>query len=144
MMLTKEMPVLIPLPLWPDETLRQWQFERDFIYKKWPGGNFFIEAGFIFNGASIPRFFRRLYSPTGILFIGSIFHDKMFQDGYIWLCDENGIKTQKLIVSFERANEILKEVSLIHYPEHSKSVKMAVFAVSMGGRSAWNKCRKRY
>lgn len=38
-----------------------------------------IPKGFKFNGASVPKYLRNFFSPKGILYTGSIFHDFSYQ-----------------------------------------------------------------
>lgn len=76
-------PVRIPtkdLPLWQrvlkSFEARSWLLEEDFtLYIPWLGITLLVPKGFIFDGASIPRLLWPILNPTGILFIGSLFHD---------------------------------------------------------------------
>lgn len=42
-----------------------------------------IPKGTVVNGASVPKLFRSLVSPNGVLYIGSIFHDFFYESGGI-------------------------------------------------------------
>lgn len=81
-----EMPVLRPIRI-PTEgkgilsgiwiwlsTSRQWQLSEDFYYSI-DDIQYVIPKGFLFDGASIPKFLRTLLSPTGLLLIGGLVHD---------------------------------------------------------------------
>jgi hypothetical protein len=54
---------------------RQWVLEEDWYVELFTGDTVQIPKGFIFDGASIPKFFRFALSPTGILFFPAILHD---------------------------------------------------------------------
>lgn len=55
---------------------RKFEITEDYIlYIPWLNVEVKIPKGFIFDGASIPRCFWFLLSPTGILFIPALFHD---------------------------------------------------------------------
>ena len=54
---------------------RKWEFSEDWYFKLNNKIWIKIPKGFIFDGASIPKLFRFLLSPTGILFIPGIIHD---------------------------------------------------------------------
>ena len=82
-----EMPKVRPLPIktlhlpWYKATWvwvtapRQWELLEDYSIEL-PGiGRIMVPAGFIFDGASIPRIFWTFLSPTGLLFIPGLFHD---------------------------------------------------------------------
>ena len=63
---------------------REWELEEDWwFWCKARNQYLFVEKGFIFNGASIPKIFRWFVGPTGLFLLGSLPHDKIFQDGYI-------------------------------------------------------------
>ncbi len=67
---------------------RRWEIVEEYsLYIPWLEKTILIPAGFIFDAASVPRIFWPLINPTGILLIGSIFHDF----GYRYNCflDEN-------------------------------------------------------
>ena len=81
-------PILEPLPIktkgfgwwkklwiWISAT-RKFKVREDYTYYiPWLDVTVLIPAGFIFDGASIPRMFWPLLSPTGILFIPGLLHD---------------------------------------------------------------------
>jgi hypothetical protein len=141
-MLTKyEMPYIVPLPDLPDDGLRRWELCFNWVYKLWPGGNILIEASFIFNGASIPALFRSFYSPTGILFLASIVHDKCFRDTWFYFCDDFGNKLGRFYVDYDESNRIFKEIALISYPKEEQAIELACFALEHGGHETWRECR---
>ena len=48
---------------------RRWHLEEDWKYQLNPETTLVIEKGFIFDGASVPRIFWAILSPTGLLLI---------------------------------------------------------------------------
>lgn len=54
---------------------RKWQMVEDWYFVLFNGETILIPKGFQFDGTSIPKPFRFLLSPTGILFIPGIIHD---------------------------------------------------------------------
>ncbi|MCK5613311.1 DUF1353 domain-containing protein [Candidatus Pacearchaeota archaeon] len=54
---------------------RRWKLLEDYVIEIPGYGFIMVPAGFIFDGASIPRMFWTFLSPTGLLFIPGIFHD---------------------------------------------------------------------
>ena len=93
-----EMPILQPLPI-PTKGegflkriwvwfvySRKWRVVEDYEFKV-SGDKFIIPKGFVFDGASIPRIFWFVLSPTGLLLIPGLFHDYGYR--YDYLLDTN-------------------------------------------------------
>ena len=57
---------------------RNWEITKDWKYKI-NGNEYIIPAGFVFDGASIPKFLRTFFSPVGVLLIGGLVHDYMYK-----------------------------------------------------------------
>ena len=69
---------------------RKWEITEDYyLYVPDLEEILFIPKGFIFDGASVPRIAWPIMNPTGILLIGSLFHDF----GYRYDCFLNGTGT---------------------------------------------------
>ena len=76
---------------------RTWEITKDFHYSI-NGEELLIPKGFVFDGASVPKFFRSWLSPMGVLLIGGLIHDYGYK--YQTLLKKgckncNGLKTQK-------------------------------------------------
>ena len=54
---------------------RQWKFSEDWYFRLFDGTWVKIRKGFELDGVSVPKPFRFLLQPTGILFIPGIIHD---------------------------------------------------------------------
>lgn len=80
---TKGKNVFLRMWIWLTIT-RKWRVEEDWFFILPDGTVIVIPAGFIFDGASIPRLFWVLLSPTGLLFIPALIHDFGYRYGYLW------------------------------------------------------------
>lgn len=58
---------------------RIWRMDKDWHFVLFNGVMIMIPSGFQFDGASIPKLFRFLLSPTGILFLPGIIHDYAYK-----------------------------------------------------------------
>jgi hypothetical protein len=54
---------------------RRWRFKEDWYFTLFNGDCIMIPEHFCFDGASVPKPFRSLLSPTGVLFLPGIIHD---------------------------------------------------------------------
>ncbi|USD66292.1 DUF1353 domain-containing protein [Vibrio sp. SCSIO 43136] len=97
-----EMPKLIPVriqtknqPTWLHKLVvfvtqtRKWQLAENWTYKLNDDVTLVIEKGFVFDGASIPRIFWAILSPTGLLLIPGLIHDYGYRYDQIWKLEEN-------------------------------------------------------
>ena len=97
------MPVLRPIPI-PTRnqrplvrlkrwvmSVRQWEVVEDWEYQL-PGNHppVVIPAGFVFDGASIPRPLWALLSPIGLLLIPGLIHDFGYRYDYLWATGPSG------------------------------------------------------
>jgi hypothetical protein len=93
-------------------SLREWEVMEEYeLYIPELNTTFICPKGFIFNGASVPKIFRSLLSPTGILFIGAIFHDFAHEYGG-YICTNktysNNPKFKKC--TFNQADRMFREM----------------------------------
>ena len=116
---------------------RKWEIVSDYHYKI-NGKDLVIPAGFIFDGASVPKFLHTWLSPMGVLLVGGLIHDYGYKYQTL-LCKGKkksiGVKTQKeLDIIFRDVNIIQNGFRLINY--------LAYYGLKFGGFAAWNKHRK--
>lgn len=120
---------------------RKWEVVEDY-YFKFEDIIYKIPNGFIFDGASIPRLFWIIYSPTGILFIPSIFHDYGYKYGYYLI--EGYFKWPGFHPYFSFKSEIDK--TFCRMSEKINGFKIVdlipYLMVRWFGRWAWNSHRK--
>lgn len=62
---------------------RKWEIAEDWHFVMSDGIILFMPKGFVFNGASIPRILRGIFSPVGLLFVPSVFHDYAYEHDYL-------------------------------------------------------------
>jgi len=86
-MLTKEqMPILRPIPVRKRRERRRYELMEDWECDLLGRGfTFIIPKGFIFDGASIPRLFWNMLSPSGYLFLAGLFHDFPYKYGFVYI-----------------------------------------------------------
>ena len=116
---------------------RKWVIVKDYHYRI-DGENLVIPIGFIFDGASVPKFLHAWLSPMGVLLVGGLIHDYGYKYQTL-LCKGKkksiGTKTQKeLDIIFRDVNIIQNGFRLINY--------LAYYGLKFGGFAAWNKHRK--
>ena len=116
---------------------RNWEITKDWKYRV-NGNEYVIPKGFVFDGASIPKFLHMFLSPVGVLLIGGLVHDYAYK--YQTLLKSNKIDTIGNITQ-KRADEIFRDINieingffLMNY--------LAYWSLRLGGFVAWNKHRK--
>ncbi len=156
--ITDGMPHMKPLPIktagkgffgaiwiWLMNT-RKWELTQDFTYKI-DRRLYIIPKGFVFDGASVPKFFRSWLSPMGVLLIGGLIHDYGYKYKTLRYSTHNptkagspnptiGDKDQKWMdKTFRDINIKINGFFILNY--------LAYYALRMGGFLAWNGHRKR-
>lgn len=94
------MPLLRPVPistkglgffarLWVLITaVRKWEVAENYFFVMPDGQLVMIPKGFIFDGASTPKFLWGLLDPTGVLLIQGLIHDFGYRYDYLWAFNE--------------------------------------------------------
>tara|TARA_R100000734_G_C3312726_1_gene103840 strand:+ start:966 stop:1601 length:636 start_codon:yes stop_codon:yes gene_type:complete len=147
-----EMPVLKPLrietagkgfwgAIWMWLTgVRHWEVAEDWHFKIGDKETeYFIPAGFVFDGASIPKFLHTWLSPTGVLLMGGLVHDYAYK--YETLLQKYGKETMGVLTQ-KRADEIFRDINIEQNGFHLLN-NLAYWALRIGGFMAWNGHRKR-
>jgi len=152
----KKPPVLKPIPIKTKEgnwfrrvkgwfSTRKWELEENFYFNI---NNLpcFIPKGFVFDGASVPRFFWSLLHPTGILMIPSIIHDFGYKNRFINGYNVNGNKPIKITKYFtfqkRKKWDILFCKIAIAVNGFGTINKITYLGVRAGGWVAFNKYRR--
>lgn len=118
---------------------RRWELVEDYnLYLPWLDITLVIPKGFIFDGASVPRVLWPIMSPTGILFIGSIFHDF----GYKY----NGFLDKNLKIVYNECgrkfvDDLFCDINVYVNDIHAMN-QVAWFFLRSFGWMAWNNHRK--
>lgn len=119
-------------------TVRTWTVAKDFHYKL-KGVEYVIPKGFVFDGASVPKFLASFLSPVGVLLIGGLIHDYAYK--YAALKPKND-KDALLIVNQKEADIIFRDINIEVNGFHFLNY-LAYWALRIGGFVAWNGHRKR-
>ena len=122
--------------------VRRWEVVENWHYKLTDDVDLIIPKGFRFDGASIPRPFWAILSPTGLLLIPGLLHDYGYKYDQIWQVGPGGeaIPYQKDAGKdfwdklFEDVGEEVNGFFLIN--------AIASLAVAVSGNSAWNEHRE--
>jgi hypothetical protein len=118
--------------------VRTWVITKDWHFEL-HGQKYVIPAGFVFDGASVPKFLGAWLSPVGILLLGGLVHDFIYKYETLVLkgkkkCEPN--YTQK------EADIIFRDINIEQNGIHVLNYA-AYYALRLGGFVAWNGHRKR-
>lgn len=146
------MPVLIPIPI-PTKGLVWWKayfnwlfyrrdywLGQDFHYRLPTGEDIMVPAGFVFDGASIPRFAWFLLSPIGLLLIPGLIHDYAYTHRY--LLSPDGVSIALELPNRRAADLLFLEVCHITNGLVILDLLLANI-LYLTGWIAWRKHRKR-
>lgn len=118
---------------------RKWEITEDYyLYIPWLEEIVFIPKGFIFDAASVPRIFWPIMNPTGILLLGSLFHDF----GYRYNCLLNG--TGRIIhgnAGQAFFDKLMKDISIYVNDIHSMNT-LAWAILKVAGIFTWRTRRE--
>ena len=115
---------------------RTWEITKDWRYEL-NGVKYVIPKGMIFDGASVPKFFRSWLSPMGVLLIGGLVHDYGYKYGALL----KGNKKSAEVHNQKELDQIFRDINIdvngfrvLNY--------VAYYALRLGGFIAWNGHRK--
>ena len=145
-----EMPHMKPIPIptkgkgfwsaiwmWLTGT-RNWIIAKDFVFKL-DEVEYVIPKGFVFDGASVPKFLATWLSPTGVLLIGGLVHDYAYKYT-VFL--KKGKKETSSVMTQKQADELFRDINIEQNGFHLLNY-LAYWALRLGGFVAWNGHRKR-
>jgi hypothetical protein len=116
---------------------RTWEIVKDFHFNI-DGEDYVIPKGFVFDGASVPKFLRTWLSPMGVLLIGGLIHDYAYKYTVLLKLDKK--RTGKVMTqsvadkTFRDINIEVNGFRTINY--------LAYYALVLGGFVAWKGHRK--
>ena len=120
---------------------RTWEIVKDWHYSL-DGVNYVVPKGFVFDGASVPKFLASWLSPVGVLLVGGLVHDYGYKYETLYTKNKGdwkencGWKTQKdMDIIFRDINIEQNGFQFLNY--------LAYWALRIGGFAAWNGHRKR-
>lgn len=106
---------------------RRWELMEDWGYILDSGEEIFIEKGFVFDGASIPKGFRNTVSPVGVLYLAGLCHDKKYYS-------PEGMTRKEADELFLQVAQETNELTILN--------KICYGLLRAAGWIAWNKHRK--
>ena len=116
---------------------RTWEIVKDFHFSI-DGEDYIIPKGFVFDGASVPKFLHTWLSPMGVLLIGGLVHDYAYK--YTVLL-KKGRKSSGNVMKQADADKVFRDINIevngfrtINY--------LAYWALVLGGFVAWKGHRK--
>lgn len=118
-------------------SVRNWEIAEDWnftINKQ----KYVIPKGFIFDGASVPKFLTSWLSPVGILLIGGLVHGYVYKYEVLLKADKK--KTSKKYTQKE-ADELFRDINIEQNGIHVLNWA-AYLALRAGGFVAWDNHRK--
>jgi|TARA_B110000908_G_scaffold30001_2_gene35492 hypothetical protein len=145
-----EMPSMRPVPIATKDkgfigailmwllATRQWTIAEDWKYEI-DGTKYVIPAGFTFDGASIPKFFWKYLSPTGVLLMPGLVHDWIYKTQSLKRVDGNDSLTFTL--DQKQCDEIFRDLA-IEINGFKVINNIAYYILRVFGRFAWNAHRK--
>lgn len=118
--------------------VRTWEIAKDWNFKV-NGTKYVIPKGFVFDGASVPKFLASWLSPTGVLLIGGLVHDYVYK--YTMLLKKNKKDTSEPMTQ-KQADQLFRDINIEQNGFHLLN-NLAYWALRLGGFVAWNGHRKR-
>lgn len=118
--------------------VRTWEIAKDWHFEI-QGKKYVIPKGFVFDGASVPKFLASWLSPVGILLIGGLVHDYIYKYEYLL---KKGKKSTSEKFTQKQADQLFRDINIeqngIQFLNY-----LAYYALRLGGFVAWNGHRKR-
>ena len=118
-------------------TTRKWEITQDWTFSLGTQ-HFVIPKGFVFDGASVPKYFRSYLSPMGVLLIGGLVHDYGYKYETLLMAGKKKVLSKKnqkwMDKTFRDINIDQNGFKIINW--------IAYLALRGGGWLAWRKHRK--
>ena len=136
---TKKATYLVALWRWLT-SIRRWELQADWYwYFDTDNIEVIVPAGYIFDGASIPRIFWFVLSPTGLLLIPGLIHDYAYEHDYILTSAGDKYRENAGRFYWDRVfRDTAIKINGFHIINY-----MAWFALVLGGWAAWWSHRRR-
>jgi len=116
---------------------RTWEIVKDFHFNI-DGKDYIVPKGFVFDGASIPKFLHTWLSPVGVLLMGGLVHDYAYK--YTVLLQKNK-KESGHVMTQKQADQTFRDIN-IEVNGFRLLNNLAYYALRLGGFVAWNGHRK--
>ena len=144
----KEMPTLKPVPIatkgkgfWKGiwlwiMTTRNWEVTKDWRYTV-NGQTYVVPKGFVFDGASVPKFLATWLSPVGVLLMGGLVHDYAYKYAALMKSGD-----RVLVPLTQKEADVLFRDICIEVNGFKLMNYLAYYALRLAGFVAWNGHRK--
>jgi hypothetical protein len=119
-------------------TVRTWTIGNDWHFSV-NGENYVIPKGFVFDGASVPKFLASWLSPVGVLLIGGLVHDYIYKYKVLIKKDKKSATDE---MNQKQADQLFRDINIEQNGFHFLN-NLAYWALRIGGFVAWNGHRKR-
>lgn len=119
-------------------SVRTWKLSRDFKYTL-DGQSYIIPEGFVFDGASVPKFLASFLSPVGVLLVGGLVHDYAYK--YTALRKVGATKGEILLLDKAEADRIFRDINIEVNGFHLLNY-LTYWTLRAFGFVAWRKHRK--
>lgn len=152
--MTIKMPLMRPIPIptkgkswWKSlwiwaKTTRQWEIMEDWeFFISYLNLMILIPKGFIFDGASIPKGLRSIYSPVGILLLPGLLHDYGYRFGYLLRKIPGGFEATKINFTRKDWDNLFLKVS-VQVNGFNVLNKLPRFGLWIGAGITWAKHRE--
>lgn len=116
--------------------VRTWEITKDWHFTL-SGCHYVIPKGFIFDGASVPKFLASWLSPTGVLLIGGLVHDYLYKYRVLLKKDKVSITRP---INRKTADSIFRDINIEQNGFHFLNY-LTYWALRLGGFIAWKKHR---
>lgn len=118
--------------------VRTWEIAKDWHFSV-DSQDYVIPKGFVFDGASVPKFLASWLSPTGVLLVGGLVHDYAYK--YTVLLKKGKKSTSEQMTQNE-ADQLFRDINIEQNGFHLLN-NLAYWALVIGGFVAWNGHRER-
>jgi len=118
--------------------VRTWEIVEDWHFEL-KERQYVIPKGFIFDGASVPKFISAWLSPTGVLLIAGLVHDYIYKY-QVLLLDKP--KHPIHMFNQKEADKLFRDINIEQNGFHLLNY-LAYWGLRIGGFIAWNGHRKR-
>jgi hypothetical protein len=92
--------------------VRRWELIDNWFYTLRDGTKIVIPRGFVFDGASTPKFVWGILDPVGVLLIQGLVHDFGYRYNYLWALPEGSTRPYKYMLGAGKKfyDNLFKEV----------------------------------
>jgi len=118
-------------------SVRTWRVTKDWKFEM-RGDSYVVPKGFVFDGASVPKFLSPVLSPVGVLLIGGLVHDYAYKYSALKRDDVEGTS---LDLDKDECDKIFRDINIEINGFHILNY-LTYWALRCFGFVAWNKHRK--